>query len=89
MSRTSRPSQTARLLVGALRLLRSVLAVAGLGWALAAMPAERTLYKSVLPDGRVVYGDAPDPRRVGTRKSVSRSIRRTPPRPKPGCGRWR
>ncbi|RTL22614.1 MAG: DUF4124 domain-containing protein [Burkholderiales bacterium] len=61
MSRTSRPSQTARLLVGALRLLRSVLAVAGLGWALAAMPAERTLYKSVLPDGRVVYGDAPDP----------------------------
>ncbi|WP_373715329.1 DUF4124 domain-containing protein [Roseateles sp.] len=38
-----------------------MLAVAGLGWALAAMPAERTLYKSVLPDGRVVYGDAPDP----------------------------
>ncbi len=46
MSKTSHPSQTAGLLVGALRLLRSVLAVALLGWALAASSAERTLYKS-------------------------------------------
>ena len=61
MSKTSHPSQTAGLLVGALRLLRSVLAVALLGWALAASSAERTLYKSVLTNGRVVYGDAPDP----------------------------
>jgi|GEM_PF-848762 len=57
---THRP-QTAGPLIGAQRLLRSVLAVAGLGLALAATPAERTLYKSVLPNGRVVYGDAPDP----------------------------
>ncbi|NUZ09074.1 DUF4124 domain-containing protein [Piscinibacter koreensis] len=46
----------------ALRLLRIALAVAGLGWATLVMPAERTLYKSVLPNGRVVYGDAPDPK---------------------------
>lgn len=61
MPYTPYPLQTACPLNGALRLLRSVLIVAGLGWALAATPAERTLYKSVLPNGRVVYGDAPDP----------------------------
>ena len=76
MSHMRRPSRTARLLVGALRLLRSVLAVAGLGWALAATPAERTLYKSVLTNGRVVYGDAPDPQ---ARRSEKISVEIHPP----------
>lgn len=78
MSKTSHPSQTAGLLVGALRLLRSVLAVALLGWALAASSAERTLYKSVLTNGRVVYGDAPDPQ---ARRSEKISVEIHPPDP--------
>ncbi|EWS56565.1 hypothetical protein X551_00559 [Methylibium sp. T29] len=67
MRHTTHPSATACLLIR-LRLLRRVLAAAGLGWALAATPAERTLYKSVLTDGRVVYGDAPDPRARSNQK---------------------
>ena len=70
MSKTSHPSQTAGLLVSALRLLRSVLAVALLGWALVASSAERTLYKSVLTNGRVVYGDAPDPQARRSEKII-------------------
>ena len=61
MSNNKHTSQIAFVLRVGSRLLRGALAVAGIGWALAAMPAERTLYKSVLPNGRVVYGDAPQP----------------------------
>lgn len=78
MSKTSHPSQIAGLLVGALRLLRSVLAVALPGWALNASSAERTLYKSVLTNGRVVYGDAPDPQ---ARRSEKISVEIHPPDP--------
>lgn len=40
-------------------IARTVLAVSGVAVALAATGGERILYKSVLPGGRVVYGDAP------------------------------
>lgn len=38
---------------------RTVFTVFGVAVALTATAGERVLYKSVLPDGRVVYGDAP------------------------------
>lgn len=41
------------------RFVRNALALAGCIVALAAGAEERTFYKSVLPNGRVVYGDAP------------------------------
>jgi hypothetical protein len=46
-------------------MVRSVLAVGGmLALVLATQVAAQTLYKSTLPDGRVVYGDKPDPNAV-------------------------
>lgn len=39
--------------------VRAVLVVAGVTVALSSLADERVLYKSVLPGGRVVYGDAP------------------------------
>lgn len=78
MPHNTHPPHTACPLSGAVRLLRSVLAAAGLGWALAATPAERTLYKSVLPNGRVIYGDAPDPQ---ARRHEKISVEIHPPDP--------
>lgn len=51
-----------------MKVLRPVLIIAML--ALAAAAPAQTLYKSVMPDGRVVYGDDPEynARRVGTVK---------------------
>jgi hypothetical protein len=48
---------------------------------LVTFPAYAQLYKSVLPDGRVVYGDDPDPnaRRVGTVKVPSKIGTVAPP----------
>jgi hypothetical protein len=48
---------------------------------LGAPAAHAQLYKSVLPDGRVVYGDEPDPnaKRVGTVKAPSRIGTVAPP----------
>lgn len=63
-------------LIAALRVQRSVLTVVAFGWALAAMSAERTLYKSILPNGRVVYSDAPDPL---ARRSEKISVEIHPP----------
>ncbi len=43
-------------------MVRPIMVVGGvLVAALALQPAAQTLYKSTLPDGRVVYGDKPDP----------------------------
>ncbi len=79
MPHTAYASRPFTSLIGALcPLLRSVLTVVGLGWALAAMPAERTLYKSILPNGRVVYGDAPDPL---ARRNEKISVEIHPPDP--------
>jgi len=78
MPKTPHPSQTALLLVGALQRLRGLCVIAGLGCALAATSAERTLYKSVLPNGRVVYGDAPEPQ---ARRNEKISVEIHPPDP--------
>lgn len=40
-------------------VIRAVIAAAGLAVAFAALAEQRILYRSVLPNGRVVYGDAP------------------------------
>ena len=40
-------------------VVRAAIAAAGLAVAFAALAEQRILYRSVLPDGRVVYGDAP------------------------------
>ena len=45
--------------------MKSILVASGLlALVLAAPAAAQTLYKSTLPDGRVVYGDKPDPAAV-------------------------
>lgn len=58
--------------------VRLALGSGALGLALVASAEERLLYKSVLPNGRVVYGDAPA---AQARRSEKISVEAHPPNP--------
>ena len=60
------------------RLAPTALALVFLGGAFTSMADERILYKSILPNGQVVYGDEPEPQ---AKRSIAISVERHPPSP--------